>query len=70
MNQFGIAPSEQYLEDYKQKQFEAINGNGDNEGMMDDGPKGEDVIDQGADYGGFADYDFETGDGFDYSAEA
>jgi predicted rRNA methylase YqxC with S4 and FtsJ domains len=37
--------------------------------MIDDGPKGEDVIDQGADYGGFADYDFETGDGFDYAHE-
>jgi hypothetical protein len=69
MNQFGVAPSEQYLEDYKQKQFEAMNGNGDNKDMMDDGPKGEDVIDQGADYGGFADYDFETGDGFDYAPE-
>ena len=69
INQFGVAPSEQYLEDYKQKQFEAMNGNGDNEDMMDDGPKGEDVIDQGANYGGFADYDFETGDGFDYAPE-
>jgi hypothetical protein len=30
---------------------------------------GKDVLDQGAGYGEFTEYDFETGDGFDYSAE-
>jgi hypothetical protein len=31
--------------------------------------KGQEVIDKGADYGGFIESDFETGDGFDYSGE-
>jgi len=31
--------------------------------------KGKEVLDQGADYGDFNEYDFETGDGFDYSQE-
>ena len=30
---------------------------------------GIDVLDQGAEYGGFNDYDFETGDGFQYDHE-
>jgi hypothetical protein len=31
--------------------------------------KGMDVIDQGANYGDFNEFDFEDGDGFDYSEE-
>jgi hypothetical protein len=30
---------------------------------------GADVIDQGAEYGEFNEYDFETGDGFQYEPE-
>jgi hypothetical protein len=33
------------------------------------GPKGANVLDQGAGYGEASDFDFETGDGFDYSAQ-
>ena len=30
-------------------------------------PKGDNVLDQGASYGEINEFDFETGDGFDYS---
>ena len=36
---------------------------------LDSTPKGKEVIDQGASYGDFNEFDFETGDGFDYQDE-
>jgi hypothetical protein len=37
---------------------------------LDSGPKGADVLDQGAGYGELNEYDFENGDGFNYEADA
>jgi hypothetical protein len=66
----GYEPSEAELESYKEEYLKDIEGNEDDEIYdLNSGAKGQEVIDQGADYGGFNEYDFETGDGFDYSEE-
>jgi hypothetical protein len=39
------------------------------ENDFDLNPKRDEVIDQGSGYGNLNEFDFETGDGFDYSAE-
>jgi len=71
-NKFGYEPSDEDLNEYKEKYLSELNidqeiENDENNYSLD--VKKDDVIDQGADYGSFNEYDFETGDGFDYSAE-
>jgi hypothetical protein len=41
----------------------------ENENDYDLNPKKDEVLDQGNEYGTLSEFDFETGDGFDYSAE-
>ena len=72
LEKYGYEPSEQELEDYKENYMASIH---DNKHYKEDAydlfstAKGKDVIDQGAGYGEFSEFDFETGDGFDYSEE-
>ena len=67
---FGYEPNENELEEYKQNYLRNMAEEID---IMEDeneyslNPKSDEVIDQGAEYGGLNEYDFETGDGFDYS---
>lgn len=65
---YGYEPTDAELETYKENYLENMENNGE-EDKYDDTAKGEDVIDQGAGYGELNEYDFENGDGFDYSAE-
>ena len=69
---YGYTPTEDQLETYKDDYIKNIQ----DEIMFDEevydfssNAQGKEVLDQGADYGGFNEYDFETGDGFDYSDE-
>jgi len=69
---YGYAPTEDQLETYKDDYIK----NMQDEIMFDEevydfssNAQGKEVLDQGADYGGFNEFDFETGDGFDYSDE-
>jgi len=61
----GKAPTEEMLEEFKQT---VLDGGmiGDDPEVFDPeaGAKGVDVLDQGAGYSEFTDFDFETGDGF------
>ena len=69
---YGYEPTEDQLETYKDDYLKNIEDDIMIEEEiydLDNTPKGQEVIDQGADYGGFNEYDFETGDGFDYSEE-
>ena len=69
---YGYEPTEDQLETYKEDYLKALQDDEMYEEEIYDlnaTPKGKEVIDQGADYGGFNEYDFETGDGFDYSEE-
>jgi len=69
---YGYAPSDDQLESYKEDYLKNMQDDMMFESEIYDlnsGAKGKEVIDQGADYGGFNEYDFETGDGFDYSQE-
>jgi hypothetical protein len=66
---YGKVPGEDKLDNIKR-----ILQNSENEENMEEfdpngDSKGDEVLDQGASYSGFNDYDFETGDGFDYSGE-
>ena len=67
----GVAPTAEMLDEFKEA---IISGNqgGDDPEVFDPSAdaKGDEVLDQGAGYSGFTDFDFETGDGFDYSAES
>jgi len=70
LKHLGHLPTEDQLESFKSDYLK----NSEDDLMyekeaydLDSTAKGQDVLDQGADYGGFNDYDFETGDGFDYS---
>jgi len=69
---YGYTPSDDQLESYKEDYLKNMQDDMMFESEIYDlnsGAKGQEVIDQGADYGGFNEYDFETGDGFDYSGE-
>jgi peptidyl-tRNA hydrolase len=69
---YGYEASDQELEDFKEEYVENMHNS---KHYKDDAydlfstVKGEDVVDQGAGYGEFNEFDFETGDGFDYSEE-
>ena len=68
----GYSPSEDELETYKEDYLKNMQDDIMYEEEAYDlhsTAMGKEVLDQGADYGGFNEYDFETGDGFDYSAE-
>lgn len=70
---YGYVPSDDQLESYKEDYIKNMQDDIALEEEIYDfnnEPKGKNVLDQGADYGGFNEYDFETGDGFDYSEEA
>ena len=67
-NRNGYEPSQEELENYKISYLEDMQEGEDMDDFGKDA-KGQDVLDQGADYGGLNDFDFETGDGFDYSDE-
>lgn len=72
MDKFGYNPTDDQLETYKTDYLQNYYEDKIIEEEiydLDNTPKGQDVIDQGTDYGGFNDYDFETGNGFDYSEE-
>jgi len=69
---YGYVPTDDQLESYKEDYIKNMQDDIMFEEEIYDfnnTPKGQEVIDQGADYGGFNEYDFETGDGFDYSEE-
>ena len=68
--QLGHKPTEDELEEFKNNYMSTMN----EDNSLDDenydlmgGPKGAEVLDQGADYGNLNEYDFEDGEGFDYS---
>ena len=68
----GHEPNADELQSYKNKYLE--NMMEDNEEEMDNydldaGPKGAEVLDQGADYGTLNEYDFEDGEGFSYEPD-
>ena len=71
-DKLGYEPTDDQLETYKE---DYLNSKYEDEILEDEAydldstAKGKEVIDQGAGYGEFNDYDFETGDGFDYSEE-
>ena len=68
----GVAPTDDQLETYKSEYLDMMHNELEMEGEADNWDStamGKDVLDQGAGYGEFTEYDFETGDGFDYSAE-
>lgn len=68
----GYAPTEDQLETYKEDYINAMDDDIKYEEEaydLNSTAKGKNVLDQGADYGGFSDFDFETGEGFDYSEE-
>jgi hypothetical protein len=70
--QLGHMPTDDQLESFKSDYLKSMDDDllyEEEAYNLDSTPKGQDVLDQGADYGGFNDYDFETGDGFDYSDE-
>jgi len=71
-SKYGISPTENQLETYKNDFIENMQDEIEFEEEVYDlngGPKGKEVLDQGAGYGELNEYDFETGDGFDYSDE-
>jgi hypothetical protein len=71
-DKYGAAPTEDQLETYKNDYLENAQDEIEFEEEIYDlngGPKGKEVLDQGAGYGELNEYDFETGDGFDYSDE-
>ena len=61
---YGYNPSEDEIETFKDDYLESME---DDVYDLDATPKGKDVLDQGAAYGDFNEFDFEDGDGFDYS---
>ena len=71
-DKLGYEPTDDQLETYKEDYLsskyedEVLEDEAYN---LDSTAKGKEVIDQGAGYGEFSDFDFETGDGFDYSDE-
>ena len=67
-DKYGYEPTDDQLENYKNSYLEDMQEAEDVDSFGKDA-KGKEVLDQGADYGGFNEFDFETGDGFDYSDE-
>jgi hypothetical protein len=71
-DKYGYEPSEnqleQYKEDYLKNMSEELDIEKDEYNFSLD-PKKDEVIDQGAGYGDLNEFDFETGDGFDYSEQ-
>ena len=69
---YGYEPSEDQLETYKDDYLKNIRDDimfEEEAYDLNSTAMGIDVLDQGAEYGGFNDYDFETGDGFQYDHE-
>ncbi len=76
MEKYGVAPTEDQLEDYKEKYLQEMNEEDEIEAEIynyEKQPKGDmtvsEIMDKGADYGTLAEQDFEDGDGFDYSEQ-
>ena len=70
LEKYGYQPSAQELEDYKENYISSMHDKSHYKEEAYDlfsTSKGIDVVDQGAGYGEFNEFDFETGDGFDYS---
>ena len=66
----GYSPSDDQLETYKDNYLKSMQDDMMYEEEAYDlasAPKGDNVLDQGASYGEINEFDFETGDGFDYS---
>ena len=74
LKKYGYLPNDDVLETYKSEYLDNMQDEKNIEeeiyDIVDSTPKGDEVIDQGAEYGGFTEYAFEDGDGFDYSKEA
>jgi hypothetical protein len=71
-DKLGYEPTDDQLETYKEDYLSSKYEDEVLEGEaydLDSTAKGKEVIDQGAGYGEFNEFDFETGDGFDYSEE-
>jgi hypothetical protein len=69
---YGYEPTETEINNYKNEYMDEIALDMDIEKDLynySTDPKKEEVIDQGNEYGTFNEFDFETGEGFDYSAE-
>ncbi len=73
MEKYGYLPTDDQLETYKSEYLDNYHEDkiiqDEVYDLVDSTAKGKDVIDQGADYGGFNEYDFEDGDGFPYEEE-
>jgi len=67
ISKYGTEPTPDELETYKNNTLENIEKEYDHD--LNDTIKGADVIDQGAGYGEFNEFDFEDGDGFVYDPE-
>jgi hypothetical protein len=73
--ELGIEPTNEQLENYKNNYLESMQEQEDNyennelNDLLMGGPRGADVLDQGAGYGELNEYDFEDGNGFDYAPE-
>lgn len=68
----GYEPTEAEINDYKNEYMDQLAVDIDVEDDLynySTDPKKEEVIDQGNEYGTFNEFDFETGEGFDYSEE-
>ncbi len=69
-DKYGYEATEEQLNEYKENYLKQMAEDADIENDENDiglDPVNEDVIDKGAGYGNLNDFDFETGDGFDYS---
>lgn len=69
---YGYEPTDAEINEYKNEYMDQLAVDIDVENDLYNysvDPKKEEVIDQGNEYGTFNEFDFETGDGFDYSAE-
>ena len=66
----GYEPSKEELDEFADNYLQdQLNNEDVDENDLDHTAKGIEVIDQGAGYGEFSEFDFEDGDGFDYSSE-
>ena len=66
----GYEPSKEELDEFADNYLQdQLNNEDIDENDLDHTAKGIEVIDQGAGYGEFSEFDFEDGDGFDYSQE-
>jgi hypothetical protein len=69
---YGYEPTDAEINEYKNEYMDQLAVDIDVEKDLYNyslDPKKEEVIDQGNEYGTFNEFDFETGEGFDYSAE-